>query len=87
MGVELVEIDIVGSKPLEAVFCSALHIIGTGALPLVIDRHPELGRDDHIITPGPDRASEDLFALRAAVCVGRVEEIDAHVEGGIYYLC
>src|SRR5262249_10174398 len=43
-------------------------------------RRAELRRDQHVVTPPPERAAEILLAERAAVDVGGVEERDPGVE-------
>src|SRR5438045_467503 len=43
--VQLVQVDAVGSQAAEAVLGRAAHILGLGALPLLVHRHPALGRN------------------------------------------
>ncbi len=48
---------------------------------LVIHRHPELGGEDDLLSPGPENLAEQrLRSATPAVSVGRVEQRDAEVE-------
>src|SRR5687767_4477347 len=85
--VELVEVDVICLEALEAVLGGAEHIFGASAFPVVVDPHAEFGGDDHILAALAKSAPEELLALRAAVAVGGVEEIDSRMESGIHYFC
>ena len=76
---QLVEVDIVGPKAVEAVLQGALHIFGSRPSALRAHGHPEFCCDNHVRSLLAERHA-DLFATSAAVDICRVEEIDPCVE-------
>jgi hypothetical protein len=80
---ELIEIDSIGSKPPQAVFRSPSDVFRAGALAFRIDAHAELRRDHHAVAASRQRMSKIDFAVRRTVDVGRVEEGDAGINGGM----
>jgi len=82
----LVEIDIVGAKPRKAVLdgihdvtARQAHRVGSGT-----GASPHLGGDDHILARNAhilDRAAQDPLRLAFRIDVGRVDEIDAGIDG------
>jgi len=63
--VELIEVDVVGAQPAQAVFQGAPRIVGFRALALGVDRHAELGGEHHLVAPPVEGAAENssLFVL------------------------
>ena len=80
---ELIEIDSIGSKPPQAVFRRPSDVLRAGALAFRVDAHPELRRDHHAVAASRQRMSQIDFAVRRTVDVGRVEEGDAGINGGM----
>ena len=82
--VQLVQIDDdLFPRRRQAVFGRAPHIFGTGAAPLLVHFHPELGGDQYILAPRSERPPQKLLAGARAVNVGSIEEVDAGVQRGI----
>ena len=83
--VGLVEVDVVGVEPAQAV----LHLAHDPAAgrPAVVrvlaHRRHELGGQHHLVAPALQRLADDLLRLAAGVHVGGVDEVDAAVEGGV----
>ena len=81
----LVEVDSVGAEAPQAAFDRLGDPAGAGAgvAGIVVDRGDELGGDDDLVAPAGERATQVLLRARPAVDVGRVEEVDPGVEGGM----
>ena len=80
--VHLVEVDAVRAEPARATPRTPGRTdVGMGAV-----HRPELGGHDHVVPRRPERPTEELLALAAAVDVGRVEERDALVQRGLHHL-
>ena len=82
--VQLVEVDVVGAQPLQAVLEGGADVgrRGPALVPLVGDA--ELGGQHDLVAPGPERGAEVGLALGAPVDVGGVEEGDAGIERGTH---
>ena len=83
--VGLVQVDVVGVQPAQAVL-DLLHDPPPRRTPLVgvvaHGRH-ELGGQHHAVAPPLERLADDLLGLARRVHVGRVNEVDARIEGGV----
>ena len=79
-----VDVDHVGAQPAEAVLDRLADVAARSARPLAVAHvHPELGRENDLVTPPVQHAPELLLTLAAAVDVGGVKEGDAGVERGV----
>ena len=85
-GVEDVEVDPVGVEATEAVLQGRADIGRLGPVTVVVHLHPELGGQDDLLPAGTESLAQELLALGTPVDVGRVEEGDAVVEGGVDHL-
>ena len=81
--VNLVEVDAVGAEPFQArlarvddVQPGKADLVGAGP-----HAAAHLGRDHHVAAAAGQRAAEDLLRIAGGVDVGRVEEVDAGIEG------
>ena len=79
----LIQVDGVDLKSPQTGFESRAHIFWTGALPSFAHFHSEFRGDDRLLPAALERLSEKLFALAAAVNIGRIEKVDPRVERGI----
>src|SRR6266513_2349367 len=80
----VIQIDHLNSEALQARLAGAHHVLGPAVDVLLSLRGlhlAELGGDDDAVAPAAQRSSEQLLVVPPAVHVGRVEEIDALVEG------
>ena len=80
---ELIEVDPIRLQAAQARFHRRHDVAARRALEgaLVIHRHPELGGEDDLLSPGPENLAEQrLRSAAPAVGVGRVEQRDAEVE-------
>src|SRR5215510_738312 len=80
----IVEVDDIDAEPLEALVARDRHIVRApvGQAALAAGAHvAELGRHDRAIAPVVDRTGDQLLVLAVAVDVGRVEEVDAKLDG------
>jgi hypothetical protein len=59
------------------------HVVGSRPLAFLVDHHPELRREHGLLAAAVEGEAEKLFALRSAIGVGRVDEVDPQVESGI----
>ena len=73
-------VDVVGAESPQRVLARLAHVVRTRAVVVVVDGHPELGRDDHLAASGAERATQEDFGLGGPVDVGGVEEVDPGVE-------
>src|SRR5207253_4348214 len=81
--VDLIEIDAIRSEAAEAILGRLEHIVRPCTATHLIDGHAELRGDDHFTPTAPERTSEELFAVRTAIDVRRIKEVDAGVESGM----
>src|SRR5213594_15581 len=79
----LIQVDGVDLKSPQTSFESRAHIFWTGTLPSFAHFHCEFRGDDRLLTAALERLSEKLFALAAAVNIGRIEKVDPGIERGI----
>jgi hypothetical protein len=84
---KLVEIDVVCTEPPQAVLAGLEYVLGPGTFSRIVYLHAKRGRNHDIVAFPAKRATQEFFALRAAVDVGSVEKIDALGERCLYYLC
>ena len=80
---ELVQVDSVRAEPLQAVVDGATDVVRDARPGATLDLPAELRGDDRLVTATTKRPAEEILALRAAVHVGGVEEIDALIERGL----
>src|SRR6185369_13595535 len=82
----VVEVDDVHAEPLEA-GVARLHDVLRAAVDHVgaarVLHLAELGDEDHAVTPALERLAEQLLVVAPAVHVGRVDVIDAEVDGAL----
>jgi hypothetical protein len=81
--VQLVEVDAVRAQAPKAVLHGSMHVLGSRAHSLLVQPAAELRGHRHVVAAPTERASQVLFALGAAVDVGRVEEGDADIQRGV----
>jgi len=84
--VDLIEVEVIGAETAQAVFDFA-HDPHPRVPPLVLTRshlHVHLRRKHDVIATTLQRAPHDLLGLTGRVHVGRVDEVDAAVEGGVH---
>ena len=88
--VDLVEVDVIGFQPAQALLAGVDDEIAVellGALPVtvtrgrVVDVVTELGGDDDVVAPVAQDLGENLLAVAVAVGVGGIEEIHAQFHG------
>jgi hypothetical protein len=80
----VIKIDHVDPEALEARFARLHHVLGPAVDALLaVGRFglAELGREDHLLAPALERLCEKLLIVSPAVHVGRVEVVDAAVDG------
>ena len=83
--VDLVEVDVVGAQPPQAVLAlledpaagPAVHVR------VLAHRPHELGREHDAVAPVRDRLADDLLGLAGGVDVGGVDEVDAGFERAV----
>jgi hypothetical protein len=83
--VHLVEVDVIGAEPAETVL-GRLGDPPAGApapVGVVPHRQAELGGQDDLVSAPLDGLAHDGLGLTRRVHVGRVDEVDAGVEGGL----
>ncbi len=80
--VQLVEVDVVGAEPGQAVLDGRAHVGGATPPLVTLVGCAELGGQHDLVAPRPERGAEVRLALGAAVDVGGVEEGDAGIERG-----
>ena len=80
---ELVQVDVVGLQPVEAVANRAADVRGRGAGLVRRHIHPELRREHDPVAPTREDAAEERLRRRRAVDVGRVEEVHFRIERGV----
>ena len=82
---DLIQVDVVGAEPAQAVLHLA-HYSQPGVAPLV-DALPHvavhLAREHDVVAAALQRTADDLLGLPGRVHVGRVDEVDAAVDGGV----
>src|SRR2546428_197691 len=67
----------------QAVLARPPHVVGPRSLAFLVDHHPEL-RGEHDLLPATvEGEAEKFFALRSAIDVGRVDEVDPDLESGV----
>jgi hypothetical protein len=88
--VHLVQVEVVGTEPAQRCLHgpqdvpagaprAVVRTVGAGHV------HAELGGEHRLVAPSPQRRADQLLrgAVRAAVDVGRVEQVDPEVECGM----
>jgi hypothetical protein len=83
--VQLVEVDAVGIEPVEAALRSPSDPPRRGSALVwpLIHGQPELRRKHHVVPPAAQRLADDDLRFAERIDVGRVDQVDAHVEGGV----
>ena len=80
---DLVQVDIVGAQPAQAVFGGLPHVLRLGAVVRFVELHAELGGDDDSCRRLPSARPRIFLAVAFIVDVGGIEEVDAGVERGV----
>ena len=85
--VHLVQVDVVGLQPFEAALHFAHDVHARRAAPVEVFAHgqPHLGGQDDLLPHAPQGVAEQGLALPEAVHVGRVDEVDAPVQGELHH--
>ena len=83
--VHLVEVDVVDTEAAQAVVEGGDQPAAGAALvvALVAHRHERLGGEHDVVAPSGDGGADHLLGLAAAVHVGRIDQVDPGVEGGV----
>jgi hypothetical protein len=83
--VDLVEVNVVGAEPPEAVLALADYVVSreTSIVGSVSHRHPDLGGEEQIVSPPRDRLPEYLLGLTVRVDIRGVEEVDPGVQAHV----
>ncbi len=85
VAVDLIEVHVVGSQPLEAGIDGRAHVLAAqapvvGALP---HRVEDLRGQHDVLAVALEGRADDLLASSARVHVGRVDEVDTQLEGAL----
>src|SRR5439155_7983644 len=82
--VELIEVDAVEPKPAQAALACPLQVVRPAVgppLPGAWSAVAALGRDDEVRWVRPQRLGDQAFADVGTIGIGRVDEIDAQLNG------
>src|SRR5579864_4973437 len=83
---KLIKVNVIGSQSAKAVLGRLAHVARLGSVTLLVHLHAEFGGDDYLFAAAAQRLSQVLFALRAAVYISRIEEVDPGVKRGMHHL-
>ena len=88
--VDVIEVDHVDAEPLQARLAGDRHVVrlavDAAALAVRAAHVAELRRDDHLVALALDALADQLLVLAGAVGVGRVEQVEAELDGAVHGL-
>ena len=83
----VVQVDDLNPEPQQTAIASGLHIfrmaVDANEFPLFITDIAELGRQENFSAAAFDGLADEALVLAAAVHVGRVEKVEAEIEGAV----
>ena len=84
--VRLVQVDVVGPQPTERVLDGAHDPSAGVAAPVRVGAHRsvELRGQDHVVATAGERLADELFGAALRVSVGRVDDVDARIDGSMH---